>query len=105
MELLPELNFFIVCQANGVIGFFDICSGDLISYFNEPTYSPDLYRLFSDQYEHTLAEKRKHNKEKRKIENFTDTESEDEAVGEHGDTIKMGLENESSRHVPGSFRG
>ena len=89
VELLPEMNFFIVCHSNGVIGFFDICSGDLISYFNEPNYSPDLYNLFSYKYNETIREKRKTNKENLKIENFTDTESDEEAKGEHGDNINM----------------
>ena len=78
VELFTTLSFFIVCQANGVISFFKMHTGEQICYFNELTYSSTLFNIFNSSYQQAKAEKRYYNKMCRKIDNFTDSDSNDD---------------------------
>ena len=68
----------MVCQANGVVGLYTIEGCELISFVNEPTWSPELQELFQGKYDRARRNKRIFNKKKRKIENFTDSEETDQ---------------------------
>jgi len=92
VELQPELDFFIVCHANGVVGFYDICSGDLLSFLNEPSWSPDLQDIFTERYNKAKRAKKLYNKKQRKIENFTDSES-GKSLGDETTSPREGFEN------------
>ena len=42
IELLPQLDIFIVCKQNGSVAFFNLKDCLLISFMNEDTWSPYL---------------------------------------------------------------
>ena len=43
------MGMFVLSQASGVIGFYDIRTCDLIAYMNERTWSPRIQQLMRQQ--------------------------------------------------------
>ena len=44
-ELLPKLDMFVLSQASGIVGFYDIRTCDLLTYMNEHTWSPSIAQI------------------------------------------------------------
>ena len=49
------MGMFVLSQASGVIGFYDIRTCDLIAYMNERTWSPMIQQLMRKQVHNLKA--------------------------------------------------
>lgn len=49
VELLPKLELFVISQASGVVGFYNIRTCELLSYMNEGTWSPLMSKIMRQQ--------------------------------------------------------
>ena len=49
VQIFTKLNMFILCQASGIIGFYDINSCDLICYMNQDGWSSTISNIMRKQ--------------------------------------------------------
>jgi len=97
VKLFSNKNIFLLAQANGVVGFYNIRSCELISYLNQESWSPVLSGIARQ-----LVKKSKH--AKRELykasfrEYFSDEESDLSTQDRASETSKqVGTSKETSR--------